>query len=69
MLRASPLLLVLLFGSTAFAQATVPVAPSPAQPSGTIGIAYSIAFWGIPFGQTDYEGRFADGGYSASSRF
>ena len=71
MLRAGPVLLLLLlvFGSAVFGQTPASVAPSPAQPTGTIGIAYSIAFWGIPFGQTDYEGKFADGSYSASSRF
>ncbi|HEX4077340.1 MAG TPA: DUF3108 domain-containing protein [Rhizomicrobium sp.] len=69
MLCASPVLLVLLFGGAALAQATSPFASSPAPPAGTIGIAYSIAFWGISFGQTDYEGKFADGGYTANSRF
>lgn len=36
---------------------------------GTIEIAYSLAFWGIPFGETSYDGRFSNGGYSASSHF
>lgn len=38
-------------------------------PPGTVDIAYSLAFWGIPFGETSYAGRFAGGGYSASSHF
>jgi len=37
--------------------------------NGTLSLAYSIAFWGIPFGRTDYDGRFSDGGYSARSHF
>jgi hypothetical protein len=43
------------------------VAPPPS--SGTVEIAYSLAFWGIPFGETSYAGRFLNGGYSASSHF
>lgn len=44
---------------------------SAAEPprSGAVEIAYSLAFWGIPFGETSYAGRFANGGYSASSHF
>ena len=38
-------------------------------PNSTLSLAYSIAFWGIPFGQTNYDGRFNNGGYSASSHF
>ncbi|HEY5048089.1 MAG TPA: DUF3108 domain-containing protein [Rhizomicrobium sp.] len=36
---------------------------------GTLSLAYSIAFWGIPFGRTTYEGSFNDTGYSAKSHF
>jgi hypothetical protein len=36
---------------------------------GTLSLAYSIAFWGIPFGQTNYDGHFSDAGYSAKSHF
>jgi hypothetical protein len=36
---------------------------------GTLSLAYSIAFWGIPFGQTNYDGRFGDTTYSAKSHF
>jgi hypothetical protein len=35
----------------------------------TLSVAYSIAFWGIPFGATNYEVRFADGSYAATSHF
>jgi hypothetical protein len=45
--------------------APAPIATSP----GTIDVAYSIALWGIPFGETNYQGRFADGGYGAASHF
>lgn len=41
----------------------------PTQTPGTIGASYSIAFWGIPFGQTNYQGAFIPGGYAASSHF
>lgn len=44
-------------------------AETPASAPGTIAIAYSLAFWGIPFGKTNYDGRISNGGYSASSHF
>jgi hypothetical protein len=40
------------------------------EPAGaTLAVGYSISFWGIPFGHTNYDGRFADAGYSAKSHF
>lgn len=42
-------------------------APSPSPVS--VEIAYNLAFWGIPFGETSYAGRITNGGYSASSHF
>jgi hypothetical protein len=39
------------------------------QVAGSIAVAYSIAFWGIPFGETNYQGRFSETGYAASSHF
>ena len=42
---------------------------APVQAPGTINVSYSIAFWGIGFGQTSYQGNFANGGYAASSHF
>jgi Protein of unknown function (DUF3108) len=36
---------------------------------GTLDIAYSIAFWGIPFGNTNYDGKFADDAYAVKSHF
>jgi hypothetical protein len=53
----------------------IPAAAGPtkiadAGPQGrTLSVAYSIAFWGIPFGRTNYDGRFNDAGYSARSHF
>lgn len=47
------------------ASAAEPLPP----PSGTVAIAYSLAFWGIPFGEANYDGKFSNGGYSASSHF
>lgn len=44
-------------------------AETPPRSPGTVDIAYSLAFWSIPFGETSYVGRFGNGGYSASSHF
>jgi hypothetical protein len=64
MLRIASALLAVAVGGAAFAEP----AGQTSQP-GTAGLAYSIAFWSIPFGQTNYQGRFANGGYNASSHF
>lgn len=56
---AAAFLVTLLCGAAA------PIQTAPA----TISVAYSIAFWGIPFGETRYQGNFANGGYAASSHF
>ena len=66
MLRAASALFALLVGGTAFAEPAGDIA-IPAQPN--LGLAYSISFWGIPFGKTSYAARFADNGYAASSHF
>jgi hypothetical protein len=42
---------------------TAPKAPA------SLDIAYSLAFWGIPFGETSYSGKFSNGEYAASSHF
>ncbi|HEY3638206.1 MAG TPA: DUF3108 domain-containing protein [Rhizomicrobium sp.] len=65
MLRSASALLALALSGSAIAQP----AAAPPVPSGAATLAYSIAFWSIPFGQTSYQLRFADGGYSASSHF
>jgi len=44
-------------------------AEAPPTSPATVEIAYSLAFWGIPFGETSYAGRFTNGGYAASSHF
>jgi hypothetical protein len=44
-------------------------APEAEPDNGTIALAYAIGFWGIPFGFTDYSGRFTGNGYSARSHF
>jgi hypothetical protein len=62
------LALLAALSSQAVAQAPVRVADIAPQ-AGTLSLAYSIAFWGIPFGQTNYDGRFDDGAYSARSHF
>jgi hypothetical protein len=57
----------------AAAAAILSVRPAPSEaPARTpvsVEIAYSLAFWGIPFGETSYSGTFSNGGYSASSHF
>jgi hypothetical protein len=58
-------LALLLRGTAAEAASLADTAAKPAS----LGIAYSIAFWSIPFGQTSYDGTLSDGGYSASSHF
>ena len=66
MLRPASALFAILIGGTAFAVPTGYIT-TPAQPN--VGLAYSIAFWGIPFGKTSYQARFAQDGYAASSHF
>jgi hypothetical protein len=34
-----------------------------------LNVGYSIAFWAIPFGHTEYEGKFENGTYDAKSHF
>jgi hypothetical protein len=64
MLRIAFALLAMVIGGAALAQP-----PGPTGQPGTVGLAYSIAFWSIPFGQTSYEGHFSNGSYAASSHF
>lgn len=37
--------------------------------NGGLGIAYSIAFWGVPFGHTNFEAKFAGDSYRTTSHF
>ncbi len=45
------------------------VQPAGAAGKDTLDAGYTIAFWTIAFGHTDYHGTFRDGGYSAASHF
>src|ERR1700761_4919046 len=40
-----------------------------ADAPGTIEVGFTVAFWAIPFGHTEYQGTFANGGYNAKSHF
>jgi hypothetical protein len=60
-----PAIAALLFANSDAAGTAETLTAAP----GTVQIAYSLAFWGIPFGETSYDGRFSNGGYSASSHF
>jgi Protein of unknown function (DUF3108) len=35
----------------------------------SLGVAYTISFWGIPFGHTDFDSKFHEQAYSTSSHF
>ncbi|MGH6888609.1 MAG: DUF3108 domain-containing protein [Rhizomicrobium sp.] len=61
-------LVALFVAATVLAEAAETLTQGQRAPA-SIGVAYRIAFWGIPFGATSYEGRFADGAYAASSHF
>lgn len=39
------------------------------EPQARLGVAYTISFWGIPFGHTDFDSRFHRAAYSTSSHF
>jgi hypothetical protein len=67
MLRAASALVALIVGGTAVGQPAGDM--QRPQTPGTIGLAYNIAFWSIPFGQTSYDARFSNGSYAASSHF
>jgi hypothetical protein len=51
------------------ATGTAIAADSPPAGNATLDVAYTIAFWDIPFGQTSYQGKFAGDGYDARSHF
>lgn len=68
MWKATFPLAALLIAGAADAQPGEPLRPVSHTPA-TIDVAYSIALWGIPFGATSYEGRFADAAYAVSSHF
>lgn len=39
------------------------------EPDGRLGLAYTISFWGIPFGHTDFNSKFHEETYSTNSHF
>jgi Protein of unknown function (DUF3108) len=39
------------------------------EPGARLGVAYSITFWGIPFGHTDFDSKFHEQTYNTSSHF
>ncbi|HEY1632327.1 MAG TPA: DUF3108 domain-containing protein [Rhizomicrobium sp.] len=45
-----------------------PAAFAAGKPA-TLDVNYSIAFWAIPFGHTNYEGKFENGAYDSKSHF
>ena len=62
----------------AFAAAlALPAAGDQAKPTkvaaiengSSLGVAYTISFWGIPFGHTDFDSKFKPEGYSTTSHF
>ncbi|HEY2071821.1 MAG TPA: DUF3108 domain-containing protein [Rhizomicrobium sp.] len=43
--------------------------PKPETKPGTLAVGYTIAFWAIPFGHTDYHAKFDGDSYDAKSHF
>jgi hypothetical protein len=58
-----------LLGSLAAAVFSFPAASDPARTGSTLDIGYTIAFWNIPIGHTDYEGTLGANSYSAKAHF
>ena len=44
-------------------------APARADAPGNLEVGYTVAFWAIPFGHTEYQGAFANAGYNAKMHF
>jgi len=55
-------ILLAVIGSVMFA---TPVAGDAPPTDGTLNVGYTISFWTIPFGHTNYDGTFAVNSYSA----
>jgi len=69
-LRTSLLLMSALATAAPIRASSPAILPAAGEPQeGAVALAYSIAFWGIPFGGTEYSGRFTDSGYAARSHF
>jgi hypothetical protein len=58
----------ILFAAALVAPALADDAKAPAKP-GTLSVGYSIAFWDIAFGHTDYQAKFTADSYNAKSHF
>ena len=48
---------------------TKPTKVASIEPPSALGVAYSISFWGIPFGHTDFDSKFHNEEYSTASHF
>ena len=46
-----------------------PVKVASIEQPGRLGVAYSISFWGIPFGHTDFDSRIEQQSYNTTSHF
>ena len=46
----------------------LPASAAQAQ-APTLNVSYTVAFWAIPFGHTNYEGKVGDNSYSAKMHF
>jgi len=46
-----------------------PVEVAALENGSSLGVAYTISFWGIGFGHTDFDSRFRPEGYSTTSHF
>ena len=46
-----------------------PIRTAALAPAGSLGVAYTISFWGIPFGHTDFDSHFQQSLYSTRSHF
>jgi len=51
------------------AKPVAPVKVAAIEPAATLGVGYTISFWGIPFGHTDFDSKFQERAYSTSSHF
>ncbi len=41
----------------------------PLETGSSLGVAYTISFWGIPFGHTEFDSKFHEQAYSTTSHF
>jgi hypothetical protein len=59
----------LVFGAVALAVLATPAASDPSPGASTLNLAYTLSFWTIPFGHTNYDGTLTSNSYSASAHF